>query len=406
MGNRIAHQHVPQSRGRQPLDARGSKPLHYSTRSTKKYLQPPSDTINEYLQSRSQQYQTTQTDLDSPFEPLGYREAYEHLRELAEKRMRKNHKTTDAHANTAYGIVYPTCENSRTVNRPVKRTIPAGCGPPHQQDPCLCTTNGLGDNASRRAGDSCVSDSDDATIQIEEDNLTTKPPTVSRLTSSFDFIPQTGDVRSVSMTSTTSGEYYNPNVSGARKHRSACRNDDKLHQSATIARNLRTVGSPLPRLKQHDKTGITENSLATLSVGTKSGEPCRVRRSLSVCPSPFSTGTRFVTPQLGFQTEPNGIVSYTALLTAGPCGVPTDGWLNDIRKRAYRHLIGLNRQYRCQVHFDPAVIPYRGLYVHALVISGHSQSDLIRCRNALPSCIERYLITPYAHHGTMLRQAR
>ncbi|VDP70872.1 unnamed protein product [Echinostoma caproni] len=106
--------------------------------------------------------------------------------------------------------------------------------------------------------------------------------------------------------------------------------------------------------------------------------------------------------QMGFQTQPDGLITYTAFLRSGPCGVPVDGWLNEIRRKASRYLTGLHRQYQCTVRIEPRLISYRGFYVHALLITGAKQSDLIRCRNALPGCIEKYLITPYANHGPII----
>lgn len=129
-----------------------------------------------------------------------------------------------------------------------------------------------------------------------------------------------------------------------------------------------------------------------------------VRRCSSACSSRNTKSVASTGPsrQMGFHTQPDGMMTYTAFLRSGPCGSPVNGWVNDLRRRASRYLTGLYRQYQCTVSIESNLIPYRGSYVYALLITGAKQSDLIRCRNALPECIEKYLITPYAQHNLIM----
>lgn len=129
-----------------------------------------------------------------------------------------------------------------------------------------------------------------------------------------------------------------------------------------------------------------------------------LRRCSSACSSRNTKSVASTVPprQMGFHTQPDGMMTYTAFLRSGPCGNPVNGWVNDLRRRASRHLTGLYRQYQCTVSIESNLIPYRGSYVYALLITGAKQSDLIRCRNALPECIEKYLITPYAQHSLIM----
>ncbi|VEL18805.1 unnamed protein product [Protopolystoma xenopodis] len=136
-------------------------------------------------------------------------------------------------------------------------------------------------------------------------------------------------------------------------------------------------------------------------------------------------------PQLGWRSQQDGTLCYTAYARFEDAGIPLSGRENReatrlsagyaggitastssglscsspslqasamaqwqaLRQRYARPLLGLKRRFRCTVQLPPRVLYYRGIYVHLLTITGPTRADILRCRNALPSRLAKALIT-------------
>ncbi|KAF8561793.1 hypothetical protein P879_06295 [Paragonimus westermani] len=419
MGNRHTHDNSLTIKKDHPRPS--SRPFFVTSRDAEvqKYLQPPSETLKNYIRSHASQYQETQTDFDKPLETVGYREAYEYLRDLADKQIKQLHASTSV-AGEFGSLIAVTGDPQSLDKKPrngTSRWIPGfltkNNRQTHTNDKIFSVTGGLGDKQSPNSQNPYDSSSEDVAVKLDLDGATVKSTNSHRATP-YDQVAKTGDQHTISYSSSKTEEgdgvplcQHQPNVIFASENLQRLK--DTSSKSISIARNLRTNQEPTLKRSRFEEFG--ERSLIPTSAANNR-EKGGLRRTFSMnnqyqqrrkLPSPQ---TKHWTSQMGFQTQPDGMLTYTAFIRSGPCGVPVEGWLVELHKRAARHLTGLRRQYRCFVHLDPGLIAYRGLFVHALVISGQNQSDLIRCRNALPACIEKHLITPYAHHGTMVRSIR
>ncbi|KAF5404313.1 hypothetical protein PHET_02228 [Paragonimus heterotremus] len=419
MGNRHTHGSSITIKKDHPRPS--SRPFSVTSRDAEvqKYLQPPSETLNNYLRSHASQYQETQTDFDKPLEPLGYREAYEHLRDLADKQIKQLHASTSAAGE--FGSLVAVNGDPQPLDKKLRNGTPRWIPgfftknnrQAHISDKVTSVTGGLGDKQSPNSQNPYDSGSEDVAVRLDVESATIKSTNSHRATP-YDQVAKTGDHRTVSYSSDTTEEgdgvplyQHQPNVLFNSE------NLQKLESTSSkpisIARNLRTIQEPTHKRSRFEEFG--ERSLTPTSAANNR-EKGDLRRTFSMYNQYhqrrklLSSQTKNWTSQMGFQTQPDGTLTYTAFIRSGPCGVPVEGWLSELHKRAARYLTGLRRQYRCFVHLDPGLIAYRGLFVHALVISGQNQSDLIRCRNALPACIEKHLITPYANHGTTVRSIR
>ncbi|KAF7257744.1 hypothetical protein EG68_04904 [Paragonimus skrjabini miyazakii] len=419
MGNRHTHGSSITIKKDHPRPS--SRPFSVTSRDAEvqKYLQPPSETLNNYLRSHASQYQETQTDFDKPLEPLGYREAYEHLRDLADKQIKQLHASTSAAGE--FGSLVAVNGDPQPLDKKLRngtpRWIPGiftkNTKQTHISDKVTSVTGGLGDKQSPNSQSPYDSGSEDVAVRLDVDSATIKSTNSHRATP-YDQVAKTGDHRTISYSSGTTEEgdgvpLYQHQSNVLFNSENLQRLEGTSSKSISIARNLRTIQEPTHKRSRFEEFGersLTPNSAAN------NRERGDLRRTFSMYNQYYQrkkllpSQTKNWTSQMGFQTQPDGTLTYTAFIRSGPCGVPVEGWLGELHKRAARYLTGLRRQYRCFVHLDPDLIAYRGLFVHALVISGQNQSDLIRCRNALPACIEKHLITPYANHGTTVRSIR
>lgn len=400
MGNRSSHTSSYKQLNTQKISANARSTSAFAKVATvDDYLQPSSTTLNEYLQSRNH---ASEVNIDEPLQKLGYHEAYAHLCELADKQMQKLHAPigeVDAYT-TGYNAPELDDRSTNEVSLGSKNRMTLH----HERTTRnntqgLVVTEGLGDKKSPFSKDYSDSNSDDYVIRTATTNSQTKYAIHGHHRSTpYDSVPKLGDVRSQSDSSSTSEDEHSIyNEGGNLATKSKDFTFTGIRNKSPIKRNLRTVKSP--------STGPVHSGINDFDKGD-------LQRSCSISAHEHQKGgvhnpeMKCINSHLGFQSLPDGSLSYTAFIRSGPCGVPCDGWLSDLCKRASRHLTGLHRQYRCTIQFDERIIPYRGIYVHAMVITGQSQSDIIRCRNALPTCIETHMITPYAHHGTTLRRTR
>ncbi|KAG5445701.1 hypothetical protein CSKR_107991 [Clonorchis sinensis] len=431
MGNRNTH--------RSPVDPYGrywsadKARFRAANSDVDSYFQPPSVTLEEYLRSRPHPYRPEAVEIveEQPLKQLSYREAYDHLRDLADQQLRKAHDaltemnetvnfsagsrnkrmlnggnlttTFNREKNKRFRDLWTEQQELSTLGnlRPISHGLPSGVG------------DSISPSSINHPPDT---DSEDTMVGFEEPANKQRQMSVRYLETPYDNVAKTGDTRTISLSSSNSDtENLIVKAPVTQNKAQYFRKPQEVHveeissKSISLVRNLRTLQTPGEKNYYFEKMRTIDRPSANIPACREPTQGTDLRRSytfvnhdpklerITLSPNKFNY-------HLGFHRLPDGRVTYTAYVHSGPSGVPIAGWLTDLQKRASRHLIGLRRQYRCDVHFDPQLIPYRGLYVHAMVISGQTQSDLIRFRNSLPACIQNYMITPFANHSASLRR--
>ncbi|TPP66990.1 hypothetical protein FGIG_05188 [Fasciola gigantica] len=369
--------------------------------SVQAYLQSPSVTLRQYLQLHSEKYPAAgDPDVGRPF---GYENSYEQIRELFNNQ-------SDSVYRSAHAAILD--KHSEGLGRREGRWF-------HEMR--FRTERTSRDRETSMEGATMAADiegtvdTEAVVSRVSSENDDTKPEHVTaEPTSSSQNFNQIGE-RPLSTTSIDRYHHdssYSCCLDRSRKTHSCYRFVDPRSEDASEApsrspsahRSQKNVARQSSKCSRHrfDRGDWNMDGSSTSNALNKSEI---TRRCSSACSSRNTKSELLLglPRQMGFKTQPDGLVTYTAFLRSGPCGTPVEGWLNELRRKASRHLTGLYRQYQCTVRIEPRLIPYRGSYVHALLITGAKQSDLIRCRNALPVCIEKHLITPYAHHGLIIK---
>ncbi|TGZ67006.1 hypothetical protein CRM22_005018 [Opisthorchis felineus] len=431
MGNRNTH--------RSPVDLPGrylsADKAHFraANNDVDSYFQPPSFTLEEYLRSRPHPYgpETVEAFEEQPLKQLSYREAYDHLRDLADQQLRKAHdaltemnETMNFSAGSRNKRMLNSDNLTTTFNREKNKRLHDWWA---EQQGLSTLSNvrqishglpsGVGDSISPSSiNHSPDTDSEDTAGGFEEPANKQHQVSARYLETPYDIVAKTGDARTISLSSSNpDSENLIVKAPVTQNKAQHFRKPQEVHveeissKSMSLVRNLRTLQTPAENNYYFEKAITIDRPFANIPVCREPTQRADLRRSytfvnhdpklerVTLSPNKFNC-------HLGFHRLPDGRVTYTAYVHSGPSGVPIAGWLPDLQKRASRHLIGLRRQHRCDIHFDPQVIPYRGLFVHAMVISGQTQSDLIRFRNSLPACIQNYMITPVANHSASLRR--
>ncbi|CAL8105499.1 unnamed protein product [Calicophoron daubneyi] len=366
-----------------------------------RYLQPPSATLNEYLEAQK-------IGSSNSLEALPYCQAYEHFCDLAGRNLQSSRSTDllgtpDQSLGSSTNSRTPS-QQTRKKSRWFRRGDSASSSkkrkPFHDYSTAVtCSSSAVGDVAPPGYDeDESGSESDDVAIRVDLE----RPPVKMLYQSHVSGCEENEDTR------ITNAPSIKPDSKANRsRSRSGYGLDDSGVESISdVSSKSMALSQKISRsVKDHIENTEYVDDISTRTHSLRNGDRGDVMTFAGTNRSEENSKKPVVSRfhQLGFQTEPDGTIIYTAYLRAGSFGVPTEGFLTDIRKRAARHLAGLYRQYHCTVRFEPELIPYRGSYVHPVLITGQNHSDLIRCRNALPACIEKYLITSRARHNSPIR---